>query len=55
MITIWIKQDEMNWTLVEEFPGSMEELAARLESLRADGNEYRAERRDQTISEILGV
>lgn len=55
MITIWLKQDELNFTLVEVFVGDLDSLPARLAELRADGNEYRAELKTDTESSILGV
>ena len=55
MITIWKKQDEANWTLVEEFTSDVSGLLGRLEELRADGNEYRAEERNDCFSLIFDL
>jgi len=52
MITIW-KEVEAGFELVEEIIES--ELIARLAELRADGNNYRAEKRNETTSSILEV
>lgn len=52
MISIWKKLDEQSWQLIEEMEDDLA-LAGRLIDLRVDGNEYRAEKRDGTMSEIL--
>jgi len=54
MITIWKKEDEMNWKLIEEMEDDLV-LADRLIQLRQDGNEYRAEKREGGFSSVLGV
>jgi hypothetical protein len=51
MITIW-KMTGDAWELVEELQG---DLVQRLAELRADGNEYRAEKRDDFGATILEV
>ena len=43
MITIWKKQDEENYSLVEEFTGEISALETRLNELREDGSVYRAQ------------
>lgn len=53
MITIW-KLENDSWVLVEEV-GSMEELLIAIEELRLDGNQYRAELRIESTSQILEV
>lgn len=55
MITIWKKQDEENYTLVEEFTGEISELEGRLNELRADGSIYRAEQRTDCFSLIFDL
>lgn len=50
MITIWKLENE-SWILVEE--SNLKVLAARLEELRQDGFEYRAELRVESTSTIL--
>jgi hypothetical protein len=52
MITIW-KEIETGFELIEEIEEGA--LTVRLAELRADGNNYRAEKRDGTISSILEV
>ena len=52
MITIWKKEDEMNWQLIEEMEDDLA-LADRLIQLRQDGNEYRAEKRDGGFASVL--
>ena len=51
MITIWKLENE-SWSLVEEF-SSMEGLPERLQELRQDGSEYRAELRSGGFAQIL--
>jgi len=41
------------WILVEEFTGDISGLLPRLEELRADGNEYRAEKRIGGFATVL--
>lgn len=53
MITIW-KFENDSWFLVEEV-SSMEELIIVIEDLRLDGNEYRAELKIESTSQILEV
>jgi hypothetical protein len=53
MITIW-KLENDSWFLIEEV-SSMEELLVAIEDLRLDGNEYRAELRTESTSQILEV
>lgn len=53
MITIWKLENE-SWTFVEEL-GAGVDLLLRLTELREDGNEYRAEIRIESTSQILGV
>jgi len=52
MITIW-KEIEAGFELLEEIEESL--LLGRLIQLRLDGNNYRAEKRDETTSSILEV
>jgi hypothetical protein len=52
MITIW-KEINASFEFVEEIGEN--KLIARLSELRSDGNNYRAEKRDETISSILEV
>jgi hypothetical protein len=54
MFTIWKKVSDESWEYVED---CSEESAVypRLEQLRLDGNEYRAEKRDGGFSSVLGV
>jgi hypothetical protein len=53
MITIWKLENDL-WILVEEIE-SMEELLTTIEDLRIDGNEYRAELKTESTSQILEV
>jgi hypothetical protein len=53
MMTIWKLENDL-WILVEEVE-SMEELLTTIEDLRIDGNEYRAELKTESISQILEV
>lgn len=53
MVTIW-KMSGDAWELVEELQDDLA-LAQRLSELRQDGNEYRAEKRDDFGATILGV
>jgi hypothetical protein len=55
MITIWKKVSEENFELVEEFTGDVLELASKLNELRANGNEYRAEQRNDCFSLIFDL
>jgi len=55
MITIWKKQDEENYTLIEEFEGDILSLKDRLNELRADGSEYRAEQKTECFSLIFDL
>ena len=55
MITIWKKVSEESFELVEEFTGDISGLLPRLEELRADGNEYRAEQRNDCFSLIFDL
>lgn len=55
MITIWKKEDEINWTLVEEFTGDISGLLPRLQELRQDGSEYRAEQRTECFALIFDL
>jgi hypothetical protein len=54
MFSIWKKVSDESWEYVED---CIEESALypRLEELRLDGNEYRAEKRDGGFSTVLGV
>lgn len=52
MITIWKLENE-SWVLVCE--SNEIELPSKLEELRSDGNEYRAEIRIESTSSILEV
>jgi hypothetical protein len=54
MFSIWKKVSEESWEYVED---CIEESAVypRLEQLRLDGNEYRAEKRDGGFSAVLEV
>jgi hypothetical protein len=54
MFSIWKKVSEESWEYMED---CIEESALypRLEELRLDGNEYRAEKRDGGFSTVLGV
>lgn len=54
MIQIFKKVDEMNWQLIEEMQDDLA-LAQRLLDLRKDGSEYRAEKKDGSVSSILDV
>lgn len=53
MITVW-KRTNDSWELVEELQDDLA-LAQRLNELRQDGGEYRAEKRDGCFSSILEV
>jgi hypothetical protein len=53
MITIWKLENDL-WILFEEV-SSMEELLVAIEDLRLDGNEYRAELKTESTSQILEV
>jgi len=55
MITIWKKVSEENFELVEEFTGDVFDLGARLNELRLDDNEYRAEERNDCFSLIFDL
>ena len=55
MITIWKKQDDENYVLVEEFAADISELSSRLNELRADGLIYRAEQRTDCFSLIFDL
>ena len=54
MFSIWMKVSEDSGEYVED---CIEESAVypRLEQLRLDGNEYRAEKRDGGFATVLGV
>jgi hypothetical protein len=54
MVSIWKKVSEESWEYVED---CIEESALypRLEQLRLDGSEYRAEKRDGGFATVLGV
>jgi hypothetical protein len=54
MFSIWKKVSDESWEYVED---CSEESAVypRLEHLRLDGNEYRAEKRYGGFSTVLGV
>jgi hypothetical protein len=54
MITIW-KLENDSWILIGDFEGSMEELSFELQALRASGEEYRAELRIESTSQVLEV
>lgn len=53
MITIWKLENE-SWILIQEVE-DMAELLSTIEDLRLDGNEYRAELRIESTSQILEV
>lgn len=53
MITIW-KLENDSWSFIEELASGFD-LLLRLNQLREDGNEYRAEIRVESTSQILGV
>lgn len=53
MFSIWKMVNESSWELVEELQDDLA-LAQRLSDLRSDGQEYRAEKRIESQSEILG-
>lgn len=53
-MTIWKKTSDDSWELVEELSDDLA-LAGRLEELRLDGNEYRAENFQGFSSSVLGV
>lgn len=53
MITIWKLENE-SWFFIQEVL-DRDELLITLESLRLDGNEYRAEIRIESTSSILEV
>jgi hypothetical protein len=55
MITIWKKENEENFILVEEFEGDILPLQDRLNQLRADGLEYRAEQKTECFSLIFDL
>lgn len=55
MITIWKKVSEESFELVEEFSGDISGLLPRLEELRTDGNEYRAEQRTDCFALIFDL
>lgn len=53
MISIWKLKSELNsWELVEELSDDLV-LAQRLNELRTDGGEYRAEKRDGGFATVL--
>lgn len=52
MITIWKLENEA-WILIQENVEESE-LLTTLEDLRIDGNEYRAELKTESNTEILG-
>lgn len=54
MFTIWKKVSDESWEYLED---CTEESAVypRLEELRLDGNEYRAEKRNGGFATVLGV
>lgn len=54
MISIWKKLDEQDWILIEEMEDDLV-LVDRMIQLRQDGNEYRAEKRDGSLSSVLEV
>lgn len=54
MITVWKKVSDVSWELVEEMADELL-LAQRLEELRVDGSEYRAERKLPVGSCILDI
>jgi len=53
MISIW-KLNNDSWELIEEMQDDLA-LAQRINELRQDGGEYRAEKRDGGFSSILEV
>lgn len=55
MITIWKKVSEESFELVEEFNGEISGLLPRLEELRQDGSEYRAEQRTECFALIFDL
>lgn len=55
MITIWKKVSEESFELAEEFTGDISGLLPRLEELRQDGSEYRAEQRTDCFSLIFDL
>lgn len=54
MIQIFKKIDDINYQLIEEMQDDLA-LAQRLIDLRMDGSEYRAEKKDGSVSSILDV
>jgi hypothetical protein len=53
MISIWKLVDE-SWQIIEELEDDLA-LAQRLEDLRNDGNQYRAEKRTGGFASVLEV
>jgi hypothetical protein len=53
MFSIWKKVSDESWELVEEMQDDLA-LAQRLEDLRNDGNQYRAEKRTGGFASVLG-
>ena len=54
MISIWKKISEDSWEIVEEMQDDIA-LAQRLNELRQDGEEYRAEKRNGGFASVLEV
>lgn len=54
MISLWKKDQDENWLLVEEMQDDLA-LAQRLIDLRKDGFEYRAEKKTENGSCILDL
>jgi hypothetical protein len=55
MITIW-KKTEAGFELIEEYSsGYISGLSARLSELRQDGNEYRAEQKNDCFSLVFDL
>lgn len=52
MFTVWKQISPDSWELVEEMSDDLA-LAQRLSELRADGEEYRAEKRDGGFATVL--
>ena len=54
MFSIWKKVSDESWEYLEDCIEESE-VYPRLEQLRLDGNEYRAEKRDGSFATVLGV
>ena len=54
MFTVWKQISTDSWELVEELSDDLA-LSERINELRADGGEYRAEKRDGGFATVLEV